>query len=138
MRQRYCAKGELYQIMRTRKGRRFPEPLACKYFCQASGRRGCRGQRLLREAAFHAAEAIPIARRFHSDAATVLLLRCAAWEAPEATHILGSISSAAVWSDSAIVAYETGGTPTEKDRPTCPLLATAKERYVCESTLVLT
>merc|ERR1719420_2641516 len=30
----YCAKGELYQIMRTRKGRRFPEPLACKYFCQ--------------------------------------------------------------------------------------------------------
>jgi serine/threonine protein kinase len=32
----FCAQGELYQIMRTRKGRRFPEALACKYFLQVA------------------------------------------------------------------------------------------------------
>mmetsp|Transcript_46140 Transcript_46140/g.136350 ORF Transcript_46140/g.136350 Transcript_46140/m.136350 type:complete len:708 (-) Transcript_46140:14-2137(-) len=30
----YCAKGELYQLLRTRKGRRFPEPVARHYFTQ--------------------------------------------------------------------------------------------------------
>jgi len=30
----FCAKGELYQILRTRKGRRFSEPVACRYFVQ--------------------------------------------------------------------------------------------------------
>mmetsp|Transcript_67139 Transcript_67139/g.153753 ORF Transcript_67139/g.153753 Transcript_67139/m.153753 type:complete len:603 (+) Transcript_67139:70-1878(+) len=34
----YCAQGELYQILRTRRGRRFPEPVARQYFLQvASG-----------------------------------------------------------------------------------------------------
>eukprot|EP00425_Heterocapsa_triquetra_P044595 CAMPEP_0195086284 /NCGR_PEP_ID=MMETSP0448-20130528/26463_1 /TAXON_ID=66468 /ORGANISM="Heterocapsa triquestra, Strain CCMP 448" /LENGTH=424 /DNA_ID=CAMNT_0040119743 /DNA_START=21 /DNA_END=1291 /DNA_ORIENTATION=- len=34
----YCAKGELYQLLRTRKGRRFPESVARHYFTQvASG-----------------------------------------------------------------------------------------------------
>lgn len=30
----YCAKGELYQLLRSRKGRRFPEPVAKHYFMQ--------------------------------------------------------------------------------------------------------
>lgn len=30
----YCAKGELYQLLRTRRGRRFPEPTAQHYFTQ--------------------------------------------------------------------------------------------------------
>merc|ERR1719183_3434625 len=32
----YCAKGELYQILRTQKGRRFTEEVACSFFCQAA------------------------------------------------------------------------------------------------------
>jgi len=32
----FCAKGELYQILRTQKCRRFTEPVACKFFCQAA------------------------------------------------------------------------------------------------------
>lgn len=38
----YCAKGELYQLLRTRKGRRFPEPTACRYFVQV-----CKGLQYL-------------------------------------------------------------------------------------------
>lgn len=32
----YCAKGELYQLLRTRRGRRFPEPVARHYFHQVT------------------------------------------------------------------------------------------------------
>ncbi|CAK0795988.1 unnamed protein product [Prorocentrum cordatum] len=32
----YCAKGELYQLLRTRMGRRFPEPVAKHYFVQVA------------------------------------------------------------------------------------------------------
>lgn len=32
----YCAKGELYQLLRTRKGRRFPEHVARHYFLQVA------------------------------------------------------------------------------------------------------
>jgi len=32
----YCAKGELYQILRTQKGRRFSEGMACKLFVQVA------------------------------------------------------------------------------------------------------
>merc|ERR1719446_595372 len=32
----FCAKGELYQILRTQKNRRFPEQVACWYFKQAA------------------------------------------------------------------------------------------------------
>jgi len=38
----YCAKGELYQLLRTRKGRRFSEPTACRYFVQV-----CKGLQYL-------------------------------------------------------------------------------------------
>jgi len=32
----FCAKGELYQMLRTQKNRRFPEALACKFFVQVA------------------------------------------------------------------------------------------------------
>lgn len=32
----YCAKGELYQLLRTRRGRRFPEDMARHYFAQVT------------------------------------------------------------------------------------------------------
>jgi len=32
----FCGKGELYQILRTQKGRRFTENVACDFFCQAA------------------------------------------------------------------------------------------------------
>mmetsp|Transcript_55548 Transcript_55548/g.102775 ORF Transcript_55548/g.102775 Transcript_55548/m.102775 type:complete len:635 (-) Transcript_55548:111-2015(-) len=32
----FCAKGELYQMLRTQRGRRFPEQVACRFFIQVA------------------------------------------------------------------------------------------------------
>lgn len=38
----YCAKGELYQLLRTQKGRKFSEQMSKHFFVQVQGSRSCK------------------------------------------------------------------------------------------------